>query len=144
MDTLIISCCAAKLEHSAPAFELYQNRVFKLLRNTEDLQERFEIYILSAKYGLIPGYHPIAPYDQRMDRARASELTARPEAPLWLRSSPGDVYVYGGELYREVVRSWMLQMEGFKLADPSRQLIELIGKNRGNGDHFSALKEATA
>lgn len=136
MDTLVIACCAPKLEYSAPALELYQNRAFNLVRKTEDIGERFQILILSAKHGLIPAHNVIAPYDQLMTDERMNELVQRKCAPLWLRDAPGEIYVYGGLRYRFVVRTWC------KLI--GRTPRELIGPNRGCGDHYSALCKVTA
>jgi len=137
MDTLIISCCAPKLERPAPAIELYQNRVFNLIRNTPDLDQRFQVFILSALYGLVPAHQMLEPYDQMMDDDRVRELTDCSVAPLWLRESPGRVFVYGGERYRHVVKDWSTKMR-------RRLVIEVVGRNRGNGDHFSELKRITA
>ena len=39
----------------------------------------------------------------------------------------GEIYIYGGKLYRDVLNSYF------------ENTIELIGRNRGIGDHFSEL-----
>ena len=126
MNSLIISCSAHKLPGSHRAVDLYQSRQFKIARQLQDLG--WSVFVLSAKYGFIPGSEIIADYDQKMDRSRADQL-----ADLLPAIFPaGPVYVYGGKLYRDVVNSW---------ADRLGQLQprELIGLNRGNGDHYRAL-----
>ena len=106
--------------------DLYQARQFKIARQLQD--RGWTVFVLSAKHGLISGSDLIADYDQKMNRSRAAELSAQlPEI-----FPAGPVYVYGGKLYRDVVKSW---------ADRLGQLQpqELIGLNRGNGDHYRAL-----
>ena len=106
--------------------DLYQARQFKIARQLQDLG--WSVFVLSAKHGLIPGSEIIADYDQKMDRARADQL-----ADLLPAIFPaGPVYVYGGKLYRDLVKSWADQL-GLQLPH------ELIGLNRGNGDHYRAL-----
>jgi hypothetical protein len=65
---------------SLPAIERYDGPTFRLLRRFLRKQPSvpLEIYILSAKFGLIPSDYPIPDYDQKMTRARSRQL--QPEA----------------------------------------------------------------
>ncbi len=77
---LILSCSERKhtSKELLPAIERYNGPVFfllrRFLRDCPDKAESLDVYILSAAYGLIPASHPIAPYDQKMIKYRASEL----------------------------------------------------------------------
>lgn len=135
MDNLIVACCANKLDHAAPARELYQNRAWKFVR--EELAGQFNIMALSAEHGLISSNEWIEPYDRILDRDRQLEIRRdhrnvlrMKAANLWTGSKI--FYVYGGELYRELVLSWCHEL--------NFECRELIGRNRGCGDHYNALK----
>jgi hypothetical protein len=77
---LILSC--SKRKHPTlrplPAIERYNGPVFlvlrRFLRERPDEAKLLDVYILSAAHGLISAICPIAPYDQKMNRARAVEL----------------------------------------------------------------------
>jgi len=126
MNSLIISCSANKFSGSHRALDLYQARQFKIARQLQD--RGWSVFVLSAKHGLIPGSEIIADYDQKMDRARAEQLADQLPAIF----PAGPVFVYGGRLYRDVVKSWADRL-GLQLPR------ELIGLNRGNGDHYRSL-----
>ena len=44
----------------------------------------------------------------------------------------GNVFVYGGATYRGIVRAWARHLD-------ASAPFEIVGRNRGNGDHYSAL-----
>lgn len=132
MNTLIISCCGPKLDQPAAALDLYQNRAFAFVR--EHLTDDFTVLILSAKYWLITADRITDPYEQKMTKQIAKGMhtwCAPGYTPLDLRRAPGDVYVYGGKPYREVIQDWCGRID--------RKCHEVIGANRGIGDHYSAL-----
>lgn len=154
MNHLIISCTGNKLDEASRAINLYQARQFKIAK--ELLSRGWLVTILSAKYGFLADNEIVDPYDLKMDRLLSDsfirrykyhETTPYPfSAAIKLRSTKvgahwegGDLeaarrldgntnYVYGGENYRRIVRAL------------DRNVTELVGKNRGNGDHYSALK----
>lgn len=131
MKLLILSCCGKKLDREVMAGRMYQNREHNLIREHElRIQEAgIEIAVLSAEYGLVGWTHLIKPYDRKMTPVRAAHLACR------LAAWPNDkdlteVFVQGGKLYRDCIKS----------AFDGVPVTELVGANRGNGDHFSALK----
>lgn len=141
MDTLILSCCGPKLEQPAPALELYQNRAWAFAR--EHLADRFNLMVLSAEYGLRRATDVLEPYERKLDDRRAAWLierhhNTRPFSMLsaWQDTGSGRFYVYGGACYRELVKFWCSTMP-----KTGWECIEVIGQNRGIGDHFSALKQ---
>jgi len=124
MNRLFISCCGRKLEHSARAIDLYKSRQFNLAQQLLELG--WEVTIISAKHGFLDADCIIEPYDQRMTANRSQEILLR---GLRENISATKNYVFGGELYRRIIRE----------LDPC--VTELVGANRGNGDHYSALKQ---
>lgn len=74
---LVLSCSQSKRYECSrlPAIQRYDGPSFRLLRRyLKDSDEEIGIYILSAKYGLIPHTRRIPFYDQRMTKHRAQEL----------------------------------------------------------------------
>lgn len=71
---LIIPCSKNKKElFDAPALKLYDGPFYRIIRKY--MQENIDILILSAKYGLINSPELISPYDQKMTKTRAEELS---------------------------------------------------------------------
>jgi hypothetical protein len=74
---LIISCSARKkkLQHVAPAVEVYDGPFFRVLRKMKANKKcpLFHIRIISAKYGLITPNTPIGYYDQRITKKNPPE-----------------------------------------------------------------------
>ena len=123
MKSLIVSCCQDKLQGTHRAIDIYQGKAFKLIRK-ENLLDTVDVWILSAEYGLIHSSTAINWYDFKMNEERSKLLI---EQGLPNPFPTGNIYIYGGKLYRDVLNSYF------------DKTIELIGKNRGIGDHFSAL-----
>ena len=121
--SLIVSCCQSKLEGAHKAIDIYQGKAFKLIRK-ENLLDTVDVWILSAKLGLIHSSELISWYELKMNETRSVELIeqGRPNVV-----PTGEINIYGGKLYRDVLNSYF------------DKTIELIGRNRGIGDHFSAL-----
>lgn len=59
----LIPCCKEKLEHKAPARELYQSEGFKTRLAYAESQHPDAIYVLSGKYHLVTLTKEIEPYD---------------------------------------------------------------------------------
>ena len=64
-----------------------------------------------------------------MDKKRSLELRESKLPDNFRKKDTNTpIYIYGGKLYRDVLNRWF------------KDTIELIGPNRGIGDHYSALK----
>ena len=64
---VIIPCGGAKLDHAAPAAELYTGSMFRdALKTARMMTTDDHIRILSAKHGLVRLDHVIEPYDLKM------------------------------------------------------------------------------
>ena len=73
---VLLSCVSKKLDHPAPAAELYTSPLFRLsLAYARQLQPD-AIHILSAKYGLVDLDQVIAPYDVTLNTMPAAERRA--------------------------------------------------------------------
>jgi hypothetical protein len=66
-DLIIIPCGAAKLDHAAPAAELYTGSMFKdALRTARTIAADEDIRIMSAMHGLVRLDHVIEPYEMKI------------------------------------------------------------------------------
>lgn len=64
---VVIPCGGAKLNHPAPAAELYTGSMFQdALRTARMLTSDSDIFILSARYGLVTLDQILEPYDIKM------------------------------------------------------------------------------
>lgn len=64
---VIIPCGSAKLDHAAPAAELYTGSMFlDALRTARTITADENIRILSAKHGLVRLDHVLEPYEMKM------------------------------------------------------------------------------
>lgn len=75
-NLLIISCSATKKKtfKKIPAWELYDGVIFRVLKKNNIDFNKWDVAIISAKYGLIFPETPINYYEQLMTRKRAVEL----------------------------------------------------------------------
>jgi hypothetical protein len=73
---VLIACVGDKRSAAAPACDLYQSPLFrKALRYAQRLNPD-GIFILSAKYGLVPSNAVIAPYDETLNDKSTPEIRA--------------------------------------------------------------------
>ncbi len=71
---VFISCVSKKLPRKAKAKELYISDLFKKsLAYAKSLKPK-KIFILSAKYGLLPLNKKIAPYEQTLNTMKSGEV----------------------------------------------------------------------
>lgn len=133
---VIIACSATKNEGPRAAAQKYASR-----QHNEALTGMlawgyaagYEFSILSAKHGVVRALTMVGNYDVAMSARLRDQFIADPAAKAQAEAQVGDaeqIVVYGGRLYRDVIKAWF----------PDREIIELVGEDRGCGDHFSALK----
>lgn len=81
---LILSCSRSKRTDPTPlpAIDRYDGPMFRVVRRylANLTPASLDIYILSARYGLIEAHCPIHTYDQKMTSERASELQSEVKA----------------------------------------------------------------
>jgi len=71
---VLISCASKKLSERAKAKDLYTSTLFKLNLKYAGYLEPDDIFVLSAKYGLLDLNRKIEPYDQTLNTMRVSEV----------------------------------------------------------------------
>ena len=112
MRLLLLGCSQKKVAKCGrlPAFQRYDGpayRVFrKFLRDDPDAGPPLNLYILSAKYGLISGDILIPDYDLQMTTERAEQLRSAAQRSLALilsLHSYDEIFVVMGKVYREVI-----------------------------------------
>lgn len=73
--TVLIGCSKSKLDHCAPARDFYQGTIFKKsLAAARKLYHNASIYVLSAKYGLVPIDEELCPYDETLKGKSTVEI----------------------------------------------------------------------
>lgn len=140
---LVMACGGKKVEThggAVKAINLYDGPQYKMLRRYGfHLQNGgLDIWILSAKHGLMGANALIGTYNQLMDEDRAAELTADTDHMCSLTHAAEGriVYVFGGVLYRQVVTHWSEQCElecrqvattGSRIGEQLQQLKKFLG-----------------
>ena len=122
----LVGCGATKLDHAAPAQDLYTGQLFRKARAyAEATADAW--YILSAKHGVLRPEQVVAPYDARVPKGKADRLR-------WGRMA-------ASELSQRVIHDLGvdLVMRGSHLAFPpdSFHLVFLAGR-----DYVDPLTEA--
>lgn len=113
-DVHIVACGAEKLDHPAPARDLYTSSTFKRAfafassRASMTGDGTAPVFILSAKHGLLHPDEVVAPYDYRMADMTSAELTAyveRVQVQLFEAGvSRANFHVHAGAVYVEIMR----------------------------------------
>ena len=70
---VLISCAKKKLDHAAPAKDLYASPLFRLSWKYAQTRNPDKIFILSAKYRLLDPEKVVEPYDQTLKRMNRQE-----------------------------------------------------------------------
>jgi hypothetical protein len=116
---LILSCTQAKRgdERPLPALERYDGPAFRVvrrfLREADPALRDVDVYVLSARYGLISANQRIADYDQQMTPTRAAELRSKVLGRLQEILSQGY-----GEVFLSLGRSYLQAVNGFEALVP--------------------------
>lgn len=70
----LISCVSKKVNYPAPAKDLYDSTLFKFCYSYATSLHPDKIFILSAKYGLVPTDKIIAPYNLTLNTMKTKEI----------------------------------------------------------------------
>lgn len=93
MTLNLVGCGKQKLDHAAPARELYTGSLFRAARRY--VESRAEPWlIVSAKYGIVRPYDVLEPYEQSLTRR---------ERDVWAAKVAAEVVARWPRLSREVV-----------------------------------------
>ena len=71
---VLISCVSKKLHHKSKAQDLYVSPLFKKNLQYAKSLNSDNIFILSAKYGLLRLNEEIEPYDKTLNKMRSNEI----------------------------------------------------------------------
>ncbi|MGT2457807.1 DUF6884 domain-containing protein [Cupriavidus basilensis] len=131
MQTLIlIACSGRKLDHPAPARELYQGELFK---SSVAYAERAGLpwAVLSAKLGLVRPDDTVLPYEQRLSGRLAEQAAwAARVVPQLAALAAAEIVFLAGADYRRHLTHWC-ETEGIHWRAPlaglsiGRQLAQI-------------------
>lgn len=110
----LVSCCKTKLDHPAPARELYTSTMFRYaVQWIENSHRCDEWAILSAKHGLVLPDQVISPYDVYLGGMIAPQRKAwveRTRKQILDRWGPDTIYlVLMGHDYKTALRGLMVE-----------------------------------
>jgi len=133
---VLISCVSKKLPHAALAKDLYVSALFQFCLGYARTLEPDNIFILSAKYGLVDLEQPLEPYNDTLNTKRDTEIRLWAQGVLQQLCSKIDferdtVIFLAGEKYRRHLIDQIKQYE-----------IPLLGLSIGRQLQF--LKRALA
>lgn len=132
-----IACVSQKQTQAAPAKDLYISDWFKkALAYTEQILKPDEVFILSAKYGLLNLDEVIEPYNVTLNQFKTSEVKAWANRVLEQLQSKVDVeedevIFLAGERYR-------------KFLEPAFKHSSVPMKGLGIGQQLKFLKEGVS
>jgi len=123
----LIACSAAKLDHAAPATQLYTGQAFKLAMAAA-ARAGADVLILSAMHGAVDPAEILAPYDRALSKMSKRERTGW---TMWvanqlLRNYGRPITVLAGKHYAQA-------LAGF----PS---VSLPLRGQGIGQQLATLK----
>lgn len=152
---LLIACAEEKLAGRHRAIDLYQGALFDVLRKwmTRDALDpakpALDVFVISAKHGLVPADREIDSYDQKMTAERQQELIARgQDLSLFFGKDYNEVFIAGSNLYKPVgeVYAEQLRKAGFVGHDAEIKTTDgYIGEQRGQlGEYLREVADRSA
>lgn len=131
---VLISCVSQKLPHKAKARDLYVSTLFKLNLKYANSLRPTEIYVLSAKHGLLELAREIEPYEQTLNNMRDSEIKEWANNVLQqLRSiaslEKAEFIFLAGDKYRKYllphIKNAVVPLQGLRIGEQLQRLKEL-------------------
>ena len=104
---MIFSCSKTKLPYPSQAKFFFQGTTFKLLKKLA-MQNKFDYYILSGKYGLLAPHDWVKPYDRKIqNNKRDIERVRKTTLPKLQKLLPlyDLVIVFMSKAYTKVIES---------------------------------------
>jgi len=134
---VLVSCSAGKESQAAPAEELYNSDLFKKqLEYAKKLTNPNDIYIISAKYHLIPLRSKIEPYNMTLKDMSADERQNWSDTVLSQLTKKGydlqkDKFVIlAGNSYRQYLEPHMKNVEvpfsGLRIGQQKKALLQKL------------------
>lgn len=125
-DVALIACSKSKAKGPAPARELYDSPLFRKSYRYVRSRSPEQIYVLSAKHGLVPDDEVISPYDRTLNDMSAEEVREWAESVLDSLRSNHDLtdtrfLILAGKRYRKHLLpefgSYEVPMEGLGIGE---------------------------
>ncbi|MBT4310471.1 MAG: hypothetical protein HOA53_03660 [Anaerolineae bacterium] len=136
MKTIVlISCVSKKLSYKAQAKDLYISPLFRMNLQYAQKLTPSEIYILSAKYGLVGIYEKIEPYDVTLNTMPVKERKVWADKVLEQISEYCDLQrdhfiILAGQKYRQYLipqlTSYEIPMQGLTIGKQLQYLKRKI------------------
>lgn len=131
--TVLISCSSKKKNHALRARDLYDSPLFKFQMKYAISLDPDNIFILSAKYGLLDLDDNIAPYNLTLNKMTSSEISNWAQNVLKkleskINLNDEEIIFLAGEKYR-------------KFLVPSLSRYQIPLKGLGIGKQLKFLKE---
>lgn len=136
---VLLSCVATKLDHPAPAEELYDSPLFKKSLEYAKALKPDAIYILSAKHYVLPLHKVIAPYDKTLLDMPVEEVREWGAQVVKILADKFDLdndhfIILAGDKYRKYIvpqlASWEAPLEGLRIGEQlswyTKQLKKVI------------------
>ena len=134
---VLVSCSAGKESQAAPAEELYNSDLFKKqLEYAKKLTSPNDVYIISAKYHLVPLRAKIEPYNKTLKEMPAPEREKWAETVLDQLKKKGydlqkDKFVIlAGNAYRQYLEPHMKNVEvpfsGLRIGQQKKALLQKL------------------
>jgi N12 class adenine-specific DNA methylase len=108
---LLIACSDTKLEGMHRAVDLYKGVMFDVLRKWQPTENRPDIYILSAKHGIVHADTLLESYEQPMTKDRLADLMSKRIDPAEFEGKNfNEVYIAGSAQYRQLGQHYIDQL----------------------------------
>lgn len=131
---VLISCVSRKQPNKSKVRDLYTSTLFKLNLKYAEKLEPDEIFVLSAKHGLLSLDVEIEPYNQTLNEMSAYEIKLWSEKVLRQISDVSDIkntkYIFlAGTSYRKYLLPHMedyeIPLKGLRIGEQLKRLKEL-------------------
>jgi len=124
IQVILIACSAGKLDHDAPAKDLYTGQLFRKSRAYAEKTEQ-PYFILSALHGLLEPTKVIGPYNYTLKKQRLREReawgTRVVDSIVWHVPQASTITLLAGSDYADPIES-KLKLKGFKIDRPLKGL----------------------
>ncbi|WP_083499358.1 DUF6884 domain-containing protein [Thioalkalivibrio nitratireducens] len=131
---VLISCVSQKLPHRAKARDLYVSTLFKLNLKYANSLSPNEIYVLSAKHGLLELERELEPYEQTLNNMRTADIKEWANNVLrQFRSvaslEEAEFIFLAGDKYRKYllphIKNAVVPLEGLRIGEQLQRLKDL-------------------
>lgn len=118
-DLIIVSCSARKkkLKGFVKAWDLYDGVIYRVLKKNKIDLKKYDVKIISAKYGLLNIDDKIKYYDQKMDNNRALYLKEEisKKTNKLFKKNYNSIYICLGKIYLRTIDEKLLSNKKIKI-----------------------------